>query len=288
MTFELIVPFQIAVTTHLFWHPVYTYERTRQIALLRLSALNFRSSLNLPSWPIIMAGDFNTPPTEPCYGLMMNPDGQLTSHMSEVLEVSRVVHDSVVRVGKRGVGEGKVGPPEFVPPGAMSKKLPEEGEGKETPEEDQEGNEEEDEDEGGGDSKGTGSTKEPLKNTRPPTTSDGILTLPELRQLLSQGRPRDESIPAVVSVYEEASRMLNRQLNEEETEELSQKRSKGKELLQGRLLGDRIPKDWELMGGDVGKHEPNWTSFTPLWHLTFVPTLSFWASNFFDCRSFRI
>jgi RNA exonuclease NGL2 len=44
-------------TTHLFWHPRYTYERVRQTAILtREAALFQNSNLTRQTWPCILAG----------------------------------------------------------------------------------------------------------------------------------------------------------------------------------------------------------------------------------------
>ncbi|KAF7347763.1 Endo/exonuclease/phosphatase domain-containing protein [Mycena venus] len=52
-------------TTHLFWHPKYTYERTRQAGILIREIAKFRSDLQLPNWPCMIAGDFNFAPDDP-------------------------------------------------------------------------------------------------------------------------------------------------------------------------------------------------------------------------------
>jgi hypothetical protein len=233
-----------------------------------------------------MAGDFNTQPFEPCYGLMMEPEGELGKTMAQGWEASRVVHDSVARIGKRanGGGEGKVGRAEWVDPGvgsvAGAQKPGGQAAGGEEGEEEGD-DEDEGEGEGGEGSKGTGSTKEPMKNTRPAEPKDGILTLPELRELFLRGRASSKEeggadvpgVPGVMSVYEEAARLLRVVPAEGEEE----KKEKAMGQVEARLLGDRLgltKGEWELMEGtgmdgeSIGKGEPNWTSFTPLWRLT--------------------
>jgi RNA exonuclease NGL2 len=44
------------VTTHLFWHPLYLAERTRQVAVLLRETLRFRQQGGWEAWPIVMAG----------------------------------------------------------------------------------------------------------------------------------------------------------------------------------------------------------------------------------------
>lgn len=46
----------VVATTHLFWHPKYTYERARQALILMRSACDFRESLNLRDSPCFIAG----------------------------------------------------------------------------------------------------------------------------------------------------------------------------------------------------------------------------------------
>jgi len=46
----------IVATTHLFWHPKYHYERTRQAGILVRAINKHRSDLDLKHWPCIVAG----------------------------------------------------------------------------------------------------------------------------------------------------------------------------------------------------------------------------------------
>ncbi|KAJ7181744.1 Endonuclease/exonuclease/phosphatase [Mycena crocata] len=80
-------------TTHLFWHPKYTYERTRQAGILIREIVKFRSELQLENWPCMIAGDFNFAPDDCGYSLLVGD--ALNSEQRERLEISRVVHKSI-------------------------------------------------------------------------------------------------------------------------------------------------------------------------------------------------
>jgi RNA exonuclease NGL2 len=47
----------IVGTTHMFWHPKGSYERTRQMAIFMEEAARYATCYN---WPVILAGDFNS------------------------------------------------------------------------------------------------------------------------------------------------------------------------------------------------------------------------------------
>ncbi|EEB96109.1 hypothetical protein MPER_04811, partial [Moniliophthora perniciosa FA553] len=61
----------IVATTHLFWHPRYTYERARQAGILKREVIKFRDEENHSDWPCIVAGDFNFTPDDPAYSLIV-------------------------------------------------------------------------------------------------------------------------------------------------------------------------------------------------------------------------
>ncbi|KDQ63641.1 hypothetical protein JAAARDRAFT_169698 [Jaapia argillacea MUCL 33604] len=162
----------IIATTHLFWHPKYTYERTRQTGILLRESLKFRSQIN-PSWPVVIAGDFNHPPSDPSYSLLFNQP--LTPEDEQRLEWSRVVHvsldPSVALTSRPPVANG-------------------EAEGEEA------GGEGGDGEEGG---EGEGEEEDPdmiITHARKPTPQDGLLSTPELHSLFS---PQ----PSIKSAYEE-------------------------------------------------------------------------------------
>lgn len=79
-------------TTHLFWHPRYTYERTRQSGILVREVLRFRNLL-AKDWPCIITGDFNFQPDDPAYSLLVG-DPVLAAQEAELNE-SMVVHRTV-------------------------------------------------------------------------------------------------------------------------------------------------------------------------------------------------
>ncbi|KAJ7293660.1 Endonuclease/exonuclease/phosphatase [Mycena rebaudengoi] len=80
-------------TTHLFWHPKYTYERTRQAGILIREIVKFRSDLEQEHWPCMIAGDFNFTPDDPGYSLLVGDPLSLAQR--ERLAASRVVHLSI-------------------------------------------------------------------------------------------------------------------------------------------------------------------------------------------------
>lgn len=80
-------------TTHLFWHPRYTYERARQTGILFREISRFREDLGKQGWPCIVAGDFNFTPTDAAYSLLVGDP--LLPEQSATLEFSRVVHRSI-------------------------------------------------------------------------------------------------------------------------------------------------------------------------------------------------
>ncbi|KAG1826035.1 endonuclease exonuclease phosphatase [Suillus subaureus] len=83
----------IIATTHLFWHPAFTYERARQAGILIREVLNFRQSMKLDHWPCIIAGDFNFTPDDPAYSLLTGDS--LTEVQSQRLHMSRVIHVTI-------------------------------------------------------------------------------------------------------------------------------------------------------------------------------------------------
>ncbi|RXW24793.1 hypothetical protein EST38_g1106 [Candolleomyces aberdarensis] len=81
-------------TTHLFWHPRYTYERARQAGILKREVTRFGQSDALrQGWPSVLAGDFNFTPPDPAYSLLTRTT--LLPEHEEILRPSYVVHRSV-------------------------------------------------------------------------------------------------------------------------------------------------------------------------------------------------
>ncbi|PPQ70777.1 hypothetical protein CVT24_001064 [Panaeolus cyanescens] len=83
----------LVATTHLFWHPKYTYERIRQMAILVRETLTFRQVQDAQTWPVIVAGDFNFTPNDPAYALLFHKP--LLPQHEETIAPSYVVHSSV-------------------------------------------------------------------------------------------------------------------------------------------------------------------------------------------------
>jgi len=96
----------LVATTHLFWHPAYTYERIRQSSLLLREIRSFREKHGLHHWPCVIAGDFNFPPSDPAYAFLVGET--LTPSQKHIIEESRVVHISIdSSVGLNGTIIGK-------------------------------------------------------------------------------------------------------------------------------------------------------------------------------------
>ncbi|KAF8974010.1 Endonuclease/exonuclease/phosphatase [Flammula alnicola] len=130
----------VVATTHLFWHPRYTYERLRQSAILVRETSALRRQLAVDEWPCIIAGDFNFTPSDPAYSLLTG-DALLPSQ-EEVIPYSMVVHSSLdptILIN--------------VPPSAMA------AEGDETEDIDPDRH---------------------ITNARAPVDEDGLLSIPEL------------------------------------------------------------------------------------------------------------
>ncbi|KAG9042668.1 hypothetical protein FS837_010582 [Tulasnella sp. UAMH 9824] len=84
----------IVATTHAFWHPMFTYERARQIGILFNTVRQTQASdPRYRTWPAYLAGDFNTQPTEASYSLLTAQP--LTAVHVKSLEHSRVIHISL-------------------------------------------------------------------------------------------------------------------------------------------------------------------------------------------------
>jgi len=133
-------------TTHLFWHPKYTYERARQAGILVREVVKFGKDISHDDWPSIISGDFNFAPDDPAYSLLVGDPVLPTQE--NLLAPSRVVHLTV--------------DPEVPPTTTRA-----------TPE-----------DEEGGDISKTNPDKI-ITNARPATPSDGLLTTAELIKLFA-------------------------------------------------------------------------------------------------------
>ncbi|KAK0208258.1 Endonuclease/exonuclease/phosphatase [Desarmillaria ectypa] len=83
----------VVATTHLFWHPRYTYERARQAGILKREVLKFRTERALQKWPCIIAGDFNFAPDDAAYSLLVGDP--LLPAQKEMITNSHVVHATI-------------------------------------------------------------------------------------------------------------------------------------------------------------------------------------------------
>ncbi|KAI6031752.1 hypothetical protein PISMIDRAFT_673462 [Pisolithus microcarpus 441] len=103
----------IVATTHLFWHPAYTYERARQAGLLLREVVGWRDHMQLHDWPCLITGDFNFSPEDPAYSLLVGDP--LSVEQKHGLDVSRVVHVSIdPSVPESSSTEGEEGDPDRV------------------------------------------------------------------------------------------------------------------------------------------------------------------------------
>ena len=190
------------------------------------------------SWPIIIAGDFNTQPKETVYHLVTRPKGGLREGHEEESGFSRAVHDSLGKVEEgirnaREKAKGGVAPEkQEVPKESADGEQGVEGE----EEEGREADEDDDED----DDEKTNNNTEPIPTDRPKGTrhcvaSDGLLTASEL-QSMAQAMLGQRGVR---SAYADTNWL-------------------GKE-------GERKGLSYAGRGGegDVGGNEPGWTSFTP-------------------------
>ncbi|EPX74032.1 CCR4/nocturin family endoribonuclease [Schizosaccharomyces octosporus yFS286] len=73
-------------TTHLFWHPYGSYERLRQGALL-VKEVNAIAEAH-QTWPVIIAGDFNTEPFDTNYPAMTTKPFAICQRATDIIERS--------------------------------------------------------------------------------------------------------------------------------------------------------------------------------------------------------
>ncbi len=87
----------IVGTTHLFWHPFGTYERTRQCYIFLSKAKEFQDRVSHSSnnqsvernlWPVFLAGDFNSQPFDAPYLSMTSKPINYDGRCRRVLECS--------------------------------------------------------------------------------------------------------------------------------------------------------------------------------------------------------
>lgn len=73
-------------TTHLFWHPYGSYERLRQGAIL-VKEVN-KMAQSHPSWPVFIAGDFNTEPFDTNFPALTTRPLSICQRATDIIERS--------------------------------------------------------------------------------------------------------------------------------------------------------------------------------------------------------
>lgn len=76
----------VVATTHMFWHPRGSYERTRQLGILMDETGKFASSYK--GWPIVLAGDFNSECFDSPYLCATNKPVALDDNARDILRES--------------------------------------------------------------------------------------------------------------------------------------------------------------------------------------------------------
>ncbi|CCC68111.1 hypothetical protein NCAS_0B00270 [Naumovozyma castellii] len=99
----------VVATTHLFWHPFGTFERTRQCYLMLSEMNKFLSFLNehsgITNWYPFLTGDFNSQPKDAPYMSMTTKPIQYHDEMRTVIECSTSYTYSKKRNGDMDVNE---------------------------------------------------------------------------------------------------------------------------------------------------------------------------------------
>lgn len=101
-------------TTHLFWHPFGTFERTRQCYVVlkkmkefmhRVNVLQNNNDKDLSKWPAFFCGDFNSQPFDAPYLSLTSKPVSYTGRAKTVLECSTSYAFSKLRDGEEGQDE---------------------------------------------------------------------------------------------------------------------------------------------------------------------------------------
>ncbi|CAH01327.1 RNA exonuclease [Kluyveromyces lactis] len=101
-------------TTHLFWHPFGTYERTRQCYIVLKKVKEFQNRINVlqnekdgdnSHWPAFFCGDFNSQPFDAPYLSITSKPVEYTGRAKTVIECSTSFTFSKLRDGDEGEGE---------------------------------------------------------------------------------------------------------------------------------------------------------------------------------------
>lgn len=244
----------VIATTHLFWHPDFSYERARQVLILCKHVLAYRSQMqqedqedssSSAAWEAILAGDFNSQPSEPGYHLVTSPSVPFTQAHREILDRGRVVHDSLDKLQEALEAKSTAANTECAPAGEDAQTVNASGaeEGGDEEEEGGEGDEDEEDPEEQGASDADADPTLP-KSCRRPTDEDGLPTADEL-----QAMARDILGPEGLKSSYGSSNWPSIDLSY-------------RALTFGGREGGGSTSD-----SAGATDEPNWSSFTPLWRL---------------------
>ncbi|KAK7206810.1 Endonuclease/exonuclease/phosphatase [Myxozyma melibiosi] len=81
-------------TTHLFWHPHGTLERTRQCAIFVRNAKTFANNLDVAkTWPVFLAGDFNSLPFDAPYLCLTKASAERVTERSKYVITNSAIHE---------------------------------------------------------------------------------------------------------------------------------------------------------------------------------------------------
>ncbi|ADV25600.1 Hypothetical Protein CGB_M3420C [Cryptococcus gattii WM276] len=222
----------VIATTHLFWHPKFVYERVRQALLLVRAIRCFQKANNCTTWPVVLAGDLNTQPSEATYQLLISPHSPLPQRYLDEISQSRLVHDSLAKI--------PLTPPEI--PSSASEPPSTTGTGATTPAITNRTETDKDAENEDLDDKSTA-------NTRSPRLSDGLPTALELVELFKAEFP-----------------LINGDGYQHEGAKSAYGSTQWKEGK--RIDGFNDRKGFEDGEKVNGGNEPGWTCFTPLFRLT--------------------
>lgn len=219
----------IVATTHLFWHPMYAYERIRQSGILKRALVEWRDENSAwRDWPIVLAGDFNDQPHSSTYKLLIGES--LTLHNWNEIKKSSVVHKSVDELKERKMELNR-------------KTIAAKGEEQE----------EEEGEEGGSDD-------QVLKNCRQASPLDGLLSFIELIQLHDLSQPRPSGFSTTIGSNEDGLQLIGSKAKASLLSAYGSNYGSLEEDQQGNYFGS-------ANRGRERFDDPDWTPETPNSHL---------------------